>query len=133
MFQNRSQAKGREKSKRANDQDGGDQQNGEQRPGNGKSSKRRGSKALFREVSRNGQNRNHHEESAEQHRGRGAGVVPEGVGIDSSKCGTVIADGRSVGIEDLRKAMGAWIANAGEPEFRDYGDGRKNEDGERRD
>src|SRR5208282_1678336 len=81
MLENRSQAQRREKRERAHDQDGGDQQRGEQRPGDPESAQRFRGDLFPGQISRNGEHRDGHEKSAEQHGHAEAGVEPQRVRV----------------------------------------------------
>ena len=101
VLENRPQTERRKKGKCANDNDRRHQQSREEAAGHRKGSSDWGTVFFLAEISRDGQHRNDHEESAKQH-GRGrSGVVPHGVGVQAGKRRTVIARRRSVGVENL--------------------------------
>src|SRR5882757_4448730 len=64
VLQDRTQAEGREKRQRANDQNHGDEQAGEQGRGHRKRAQRLRHILLFSQAARNRQNRNHHKKPA---------------------------------------------------------------------
>src|SRR5260221_11316740 len=133
VIENRPQAERREKSERADDDDHGNKKNGEERPGN-REGAQRFRNLLFRgKISRDGQDGNNREEAPEEHHHSQRRVVPQCVRIDPSERGAVVAGAGSVRIENLRKAVRARIADAGESGLGDNGDCREDEDGERGD
>ena len=66
VLENRAQAERGEESERAHDQDDGDEKRAEERRGDRERAGGFGNLFLFRQVSGNCENRNHHEEAAEQ-------------------------------------------------------------------
>src|SRR5713226_2884128 len=101
VLENRTQAERREKCERAHNQNGGNEQSCEQRASNGERPCRRRSNLFLRQVAGNGKHRNRHEESAQQHGRRAAGVVPQGVSIKTAERRAVVADRRRVDVQHL--------------------------------
>src|SRR5579862_373419 len=111
VFENRAEAESREKSKCADNQNHGDQQECKKRRGYRERTSRFGHDLLARKVASHGQNRDNHEEAPEQHVESSADVVPRCVSIQTGESRAVIAGLGRIGVENLREAVRAGIAD----------------------
>src|ERR1700719_473900 len=106
VFENGPETQGREKGESSDNDNGGDEQAREQSAGYSEGANGFRNDSFFCEASGDSQYWNDHEKAAQQLGDRGAGVVPHGVGVQTSECRTVIARGRNVGVEHLRQTVG---------------------------
>src|SRR6185437_4363088 len=101
--------KSRKVSERAHDEDNADQQTYKKRAMSWKSSGRHGHLPLRRERAGDGEQRQQHQESANQHRETERQVVPGGIRVDACEGASVICGTACVGVKDFREAVRAGI------------------------
>src|SRR6266404_209264 len=102
VLENRAQAERREERKGTHNQNGGNEQDREQRAGHGKRPGGSWSNFFLRQVSRDGQNGDMHEEAAQHHGYRSARVVPQRIAVQAAESRPIVAHHRSVSVENLR-------------------------------
>ena len=76
-----------------------------------------GTSFLLRKVAGDREDRDVHEESAEQFGDSGGDVVPERVGVEAGECRTVVADRGRVSIQNLREPCGPGLEILEVPRF----------------
>src|SRR5579875_968913 len=102
VLQDRPQAQRREEGQRTDDDDHTDQKRGEQRGRDRKSAQGWRHIFLLRQIARDGEHGNDHEEASEQHIEAKADVVPRGVDGQAAEGRAVVARAGDEGVEHLR-------------------------------
>ncbi|ENN88782.1 hypothetical protein RHSP_23431 [Rhizobium freirei PRF 81] len=131
MLDDRSERERREEGQAANDQDRSDQQTDEERTVGREGAGRGGNRLLGDERTGNRERRHDDQEAADEHDDTERGVVPWSIGRQTSKGRTVIRRCGTVGIEDLREAVRAGIADSGDRRRQHGRDGGEDQHAER--
>src|SRR5579875_773576 len=112
VLQNRPQAERREECKRTQNQHHADQQRGKERCVHREGSRRRRHALLLRQIARQRQHGNHHQEAPDEHVPAERNVVPPCVGVQSGECRAVVACAGGEGVENLAEAVRAGVVQA---------------------
>src|SRR5580692_5061014 len=132
VLQNRAQTQRRKKRERPHNDDHADQKHCKKRCGHWKSSDRRWHIFLARQIARDPQHRDDHEEAPGQHGDSDGRVVPERIRTQATEGRAVIASSRNKRIQNFCQSMRPGIFNSRRSESLDARNGCKDQDDQRK-
>lgn len=130
MLHYRPERQCRKKVQRADQQYGADQECNESAARYGERARTRGGHLLSCKRSCHRQDRDDHQEAANQHRKSQGDVVPGRIGAQSGERAAVVGGAGTVGIEDFTQAMRPGIVQSCQSPLARHGPGGKSEDGD---